>query len=58
MSAEEKIIEEIEKLPNETKKHVLKKLHEKYFTKHEVFVADENYDFWLNEKDEEYESDI
>lgn len=58
MSAEEKIIKQIEKLPMETKKRVLRKLHEKYFSQSQDFVVEENYNFWLNEKDEEYESDI
>ncbi|MBN6205200.1 hypothetical protein JYK21_01960 [Ralstonia pickettii] len=58
MSAEENIIEQFEKLPVEAKKRVLRKLHEKYFSQSQDFVVGENYNFWLNEKDDEYESDI
>jgi len=45
-------------LPKEEKEEVLKNIKNKYFKlKNDAFVAGENYDFWLNEKDEEYESE-
>ncbi|MFB4167783.1 hypothetical protein [Virgibacillus sp. JSM 102003] len=56
MSAEERIIQEIESLSKQEKLNVLKKIRNKYFgNQNGVFVVGENYDFWLNEKDEDYD---
>jgi hypothetical protein len=56
MSIGERIIHEIDRLPDEEKKKVLEKIKEKFFQlPKNAFVVRENYDFWLNEKDDEYD---
>lgn len=56
MSAEERIIQQIESLSKQEKLNVLKKIRNKYFgNQNGAFVVGENYDFWLNEKDEDYD---
>ena len=56
MSMEDKIIKDIDSLPKDQKEKVLQKIKDKYFIKDDAFVVGGNYNFWLNEKDEDYES--
>ncbi len=56
MSLSERIVHEIDQLPEDEKRKVLQKIKEKYFQlPKDAFVVSENYDFWLNEKDDEYD---
>lgn len=56
MSISERIVHEIDQLPEEEKRILLEKIREKYFLyPKDAFVVRENYDFWLNDKDDEYD---
>jgi hypothetical protein len=59
MSVAKKIIQEIEGLSKEEKQKVLRELQAKYFEiPSDSFVVGGNYKFWLNEKDEDYDSEV
>lgn len=56
MSVCERILQEIEQLPEKEKRVVLEKIKEKFFRyPKDAFVVRENYDFWINEMDDEYD---
>lgn len=56
MSITERIVHEINQLPDDEKRKVLEKIKEKFFLyPKEAFIVREDYDFWLNHKDDEYD---